>query len=55
MNLQAEIKNKGLKQKWIANKAGITTTHLSLVLNKKRNPSKQLLEKIKMILEGKEL
>lgn len=55
MNLQTQIKNKGLKQNWIARKVGVTTTHLSLVLNKKRNPSDELLEKIKRILSGEEL
>lgn len=55
MNLQQQIKNKGLKQNWIAKKVGVSTTHLSLVLNKKSNPSQELLNKIKKILAGEEL
>lgn len=51
MNLQNEITKRGLRKNWIAKKAGITPSYLTLIVknkrNLKRNPElKNLIHKI---------
>ena len=42
MRLRNIIKKHGIKQKWIAERLGISTAYLSMVLNKKRRLTKEL-------------
>ena len=42
MGLREAIKENGIKQSWIANELGISTSYLSLILNRKRRLTKKM-------------
>jgi putative transcriptional regulator len=45
------LKNKGLKQKWLATQLGMTTVMISLYVQNKRQPKLETLLKISKILK----
>lgn len=47
MNIKKKIENRGLKQKWVAEKIGVSEAMLSLYLSGERNLS---IEKEKMLV-----
>ncbi|WP_186445762.1 helix-turn-helix domain-containing protein [Paenibacillus cremeus] len=51
MELQSAIKNKGLKQKWIAEQLGVTGAMLSMYLRGKTSMSPEKVRKLKLILK----
>lgn len=52
MNRLGEVlKMKGIQQKWLAEKLGMTTVMVSLYTNNKRQPKLETLIKISEILE----
>lgn len=48
--LKKEIEDKGLKQKFVAQGIGVTTTYLSQILNGSRNPSVEVAIKVARFL-----
>ena len=50
MRLRKVIKEKGIKQSWIAGELGISSSYLSLVLNKKRRLTKGLEENFNLLV-----
>lgn len=49
--LKKEIEDKGLKQKFVAQGIGVTTTYLSQILNGSRNPSVEVAIKVARFLD----
>lgn len=45
------LKNKGVKQKWLATQLGMTTVMISLYVQNKRQPKLETLLKISKILK----
>ncbi|MFR1708966.1 MAG: helix-turn-helix domain-containing protein [Clostridium sp.] len=50
-NIKNLMREKGLTSRKLAEIVGVSTTHISYVLNNKRDPSVELLEKIASALE----
>ena len=50
-NIKKQIKKKGLKIKWIAEKVGVSPTLLSMYLSGYRNMPVEIKEKIKSLLK----
>ena len=50
MLLKDLFKAHGIKQKWLAQKLGVTEVTISNWVNEKSNPSKKHLEKISQVL-----
>jgi transcriptional regulator with XRE-family HTH domain len=49
-NIGELLKNKGLKQKWLANQLGMTSVMISLYVQNKRQPKLETLINISKIL-----
>lgn len=49
-NLKKILAEKGISAKWLAEEVGVSPTHLSYVVNNKRNLSFELAEKIADVL-----
>lgn len=45
------IRARGLKQKWIAERVGITETYLSMICSGDANPSEDILQKLAVVLK----
>ena len=50
MNWKEQIKNKGLKQKWIAEKIGVSEAMISFVLKGERSLSQEKESELKKLL-----
>lgn len=50
-NIKMLMKNKGITSKKLAQKVKVSPTHISYIINNKRVPSVDLLEKIAAVLE----
>ncbi|MDU6976021.1 MAG: helix-turn-helix transcriptional regulator, partial [Clostridiales bacterium] len=50
-NIKMLMKNKGITSKELAQKVKVSPTHISYIINNKRVPSIDLLEKIAAVLE----
>lgn len=50
MNLKEKISKSGLKQKFIAEKIGLTAEHLNLLLNNPEKMSEEIRNKINELL-----
>jgi len=53
MNLNEYVKSKNLTQRLMAEKLGITITHLRMLMIGKSSPSKKLAILIESVTEGK--
>ncbi|HOZ14237.1 MAG TPA: helix-turn-helix transcriptional regulator [Tenuifilaceae bacterium] len=51
MLLKELLKTKGIKQKWLANKMGVSEITVSNWCSGKSNPNKQHLQKLSVLLE----
>ena len=51
MELRSIIKEKGIKQSWIAEKLGISASYLSLILNRKRRLTEEMENDFSLLLE----
>ena len=50
-NIKTFMKNNGITSKELAERVNVSPTHISYILNNKRDPSVDLLEKIAEVLE----
>ena len=51
MGLREAIKENGIKQSWIANELGISTSYLSLILNRKRRLTKKMEADFNLLID----
>lgn len=49
--INKHIADNGLKQSWVADQIGISSSHFSLVLNKERELSESNREKLNLLFE----
>ena len=51
MELRKIIKNKGIKQSWVANRLGISKGYLSMLLNRKRRLTKEMETHFSLLID----
>ena len=51
MELREIIKEKGIKQSWIADRLGISAPYLSLILNRKRRLTEEMKNNFSLLTE----
>ena len=52
MELREVIKEKGIKQSWIAGRLGISAPYLSLILNRKRRLTEEMENQFSLLVEN---
>ena len=52
MELRETIKEKGIKQSWIADRLGISAPYLSLILNRKRRLTEEMENQFSLLVEN---
>ena len=52
MELRETIKEKGIKQSWIAGRLGISAPYLSLILNRKRRLTEEMENQFSLLVEN---
>ena len=52
MELREVIKEKGIKQSWIADRLGISAPYLSLILNRKRRLTEEMENHFILLVEN---